>query len=206
MSYLRNILTNVVTAALDYEGAAYRALIAQRTTAVATVTPDPNVAMEEGGPYTIGIGEPIWEEVPSERASTFPNRCLVGVLDAAAVGADTQVLLTAGLTNDITVTKATYTPVSAIKGADTNSRTLKILSGTETGVWHEKEAPTTNIVAKAALVKEIESAAGAEKALTLESSEKLAVKAGTNVVAVSQHVGTGIADPGGIVLVTYTHD
>ena len=207
MSYLRNILTNVVTANLDRESEQYLALVKQRTTAASnTVTPDPNVAMVEGGSYTIGAGEPIWEDIPGERAAKFASRCIVGVLDATLVGGDSQALLTGGLADDITVTGVTYNPVAAIKGADTNSRTMSVVSGTESGVWHEKEADTVNVIAKLALVKEVESAANAEKKLTLEEAGKLKVTAGTNVVAISLHVGTGIVDPGGIVLVTYTHD
>lgn len=206
MSYLRNILTNVATVDLERESEAYLALVKQRTTAVSTVTPDPNVAMTEGGTYTIGVGEPIWEDIPAERAAKFASRCVVGVLDATLVAGDSQALLTSGLPDDITVTAVTYNPVAAIKGADTNSRTMSVVSGTESGVWHEKEADTVNVVAKLALVKEVEVPSNAEKKLTLEAAEKLKVTAGTNMVAISLHVGTGIIDPGGIILVTFTHD
>lgn len=198
MSYLRNKISNAVTASLDAQGVVYRALIAQKVAATQQVSPDPSVKGEEGAAFTIRAGEPLWEDIPIERAETFANRVLAGVLDPAGAAVDTRAILSDGLDRDITITAATYTPNAAIKGAETNSRTVSIIDVTEAA------APVT--AAKAALVAGVESPAGVEKALGLEEAAKLKVKAGANVVANSAHVGTGIPDPGGIVLVTYTHD
>lgn len=197
MSYLRNILTNVVTAELDYQSSEYQTLILQRTTAASnTITPDPNVKMEEGLSYTIGANEPIWEDIPEERAELFTNRALVALLDAAAIAVDTQAVLSKGLTRDITITKVTYSPKAAIKGAATNFRTLSIVAGSE------EASPAT--VAKYAFESGDNAEAEVEKEITLESGHT--AKAGLNLIVKSVHSGTGIADPGGIVLVTYTHD
>lgn len=198
MSYLRNIITNAVTADLDPQGVVYRTLIGQKLASDTTVSPDQTVQGNEAasGTFTVRAGEPIWEDMPVERAEQHPNRVLAGVLDAAAVGVDTQAILSRGLDRDITITAAEYTPNGAIKGAATNFRTVSIVSG------DEEASPVTN--AKLAYESGVNAAAGAESALALESGVK--VKAGVNVVAVSKHSGTGIADPGGIVLVTYTHD
>jgi hypothetical protein len=198
MNYLRNKLTNVVTAGLDPNGEVYNLLAAQRVTQDTEVTPDPSVEGLFGGPYTVHAGQTVWEDVPQRRAAEFPNRCLVGLLDPAAIAADTRVNLSTGLERDITITAATYTPKETIKGADTNSRTISVIDVTESA------SPVT--AAKAALTNGIESPAGVAKALTLEEAAKLKVKAGSNVVANSAHVGTGIADPGGLVIVTYTHN
>jgi hypothetical protein len=197
MSYLRNILTNVVTAPLEYQGAEYQTLITQRTTAASnTVTPDPNVKMEEGLAYTIGANEPIWEDIPEERAELFTKRCYVGILDAAAVGVDTQCVLTAAVTRDITLTAVTYRPNAAIKGAATNFRTVSIVDASEAA------SPVT--LAKYAFEASDNAEAEVEKEIPLESGHT--AKAGVNLIAKSVHSGSGIADPGGVVLVTYTHD
>jgi hypothetical protein len=200
VSYLRNILKNVVTAELSSESPVYRALIAQRTTASSnTVTVDPSVQMEEGtSTYTIGANEPVWEEIPSERAVTFASRVLAGVLDPAAVAVDTRAILSPALSTDITITAVEYTPVAAVKGAATNFRTISVITAPEAA------SPVT--AAKLALEAGINLVAGEENTITLEEAAKLKAKAGVSVVAASTHSGTGIADPGGIVLVTYTHD
>src|ERR1700748_2279371 len=131
MEYLRNILTNTVTNLLDPESDVYRALIEQKVSGEHTVTPDPNVKGEEGTSYTVRSGEPLWESIPVERADAFTDRCLVGVLDAAAAGVDSQTTLTNGLDKDITITAAEYQPSAAIKGAATNFRTIEIVAGVE---------------------------------------------------------------------------
>lgn len=196
MSYLRNILTNAVTSDLDPQGVVYQALIKQRTSKDERVTPDASVKGNEGTTFTVKSGSPVWEDMPVERAELHATRVLAGVLDPAAVGVDTQAILSRGLDRDITITGATYTPNEGIKGAATNFRTVSIVAGDELA------SPATN--AKIAFEAGINAVAGEPSSLTLESGVK--AKAGINVVAVSKHSGTGIADPGGIVLVNYTHD
>jgi hypothetical protein len=117
-------------------------------------------------------------------------------VDAAAVGVDTQTVVCeapfAG-----SVSRVTYTPVTTITGANTNSRTLTVTERGATGVG------STN-VATLALVSGVNAAADAEKALTLSAAANLVVAAGDVISFESTHVGTGIADPGGQVLVEFT--
>jgi hypothetical protein len=205
MSYLRNILTNTATLDIDSNSEVYRALISQRTTAASnTITPDPNVEYEEGSTFTIGPNEPIWEEVPVERQQKLSSFVLAAILPAAALAVDTQAILTPGAAHDLTITAVTYRPNAAIKGVETNSRTIAVVYETESGEWKEKEAPKVPTLAKLLFTKEVNAEKEVEKTITLEAGLK--VKAGLDVVATSVHSGTGLVDPGGLVLVTFTQD
>lgn len=114
--------------------------------------------------------------------------------------ADTQPVATAG--NDASesvgpapfagvVASVTYTPSAAITGANTNSRTLKVVNKGSAGSG-------TNVVAELALVSGVNPAAAVQKALTLSgTASKLEVAEGDVLLFVSEHVGTGITDPGG---------
>lgn len=199
MSYLRNVVTNAVTADLDTNGVVYQTLTKQRTTADQTITPDSSVKGNEApGSLTLRAGSPIWEDMPEERAELHATRVLAAVLDPAGAAVDTRTTLSRGLERDIVITAAEYQPSAAIKGAATNFRTISIIAGDELA------SPVT--AAKLAFEAGTNAGENVETALTLEEAAKLKVKAGINVVADSKHSGTGIADPGGIVLVTYTHD
>lgn len=117
-------------------------------------------------------------------------------VDAVAAGSDAQTVVCeapfAG-----SVSRVTYTPVAAVTGANTNSRTLTV---TERGA---AGSGSTN-VATLALVSGVNAAADAEKALTLSAAANLVVAAGDVLTFESTHVGTGIADPGGQVLIEFT--
>jgi hypothetical protein len=93
------------------------------------------------------------------------------------------------------VSSVTYTPSASITGANTNSRTLKLVNKGSAGSG-------TNVVAELALVSGVNPAAFVQKALTLSgTASKLEVAEGDVLVFVSEHVGTGITDPGGEVQV-----
>lgn len=206
MSYLRNILNNTATLDIDSNSEIYRALISQRTTAASnTITPDPAVEYEEGSTFTIGPNEPIWEEVPVERQQKLSSFVMAAILPPAALAVDTQAVLSAALGHDITATAVTYRPAAAIVGAASNYRTIAVVYETESGEWKEKEAPKVPTLAKLAFSSgAVTAEKEVEKAITLEAGVK--VKAGLNLVATSVHTGTGLVDPGGLVLVTFTQD
>src|SRR5438309_1122494 len=92
-----------------------------------------------------------------------------------------------------TVVKATYIPNAAVTGAATNSRTLNVINGGATG------AGATN-VATLPLVGGTNLVANQENNLNLSGT--LAVNGGDAIQFQSLSVGTGIADPGGIAVVT----
>jgi hypothetical protein len=95
-----------------------------------------------------------------------------------------------------TVTSVTYTPSgSGITGANTNSRTLKVVNKGQSGSG-------STVVADLALTSGINATAFDEKALTLSgTAANLVVAEGDVLAFVSEHVGTGLADPGGEVQV-----
>lgn len=95
-----------------------------------------------------------------------------------------------------TVTGVSYTPDATITGAATNNRTLSLVNKAQDGTG-------TTVVATLSLVNGVNIAASDEGALTLSGTPaNLVVAAGDELAFVSTHVGTGIADPGGLVQVT----
>lgn len=122
----------------------------------------------------------------------------VVTLDVSAVG-------TAG--NDATtivgeapfagvITGVAYVPAAAITGAATNNRAVSLVNKGQTGVG-------TAVPATLGFGNTVNAAAFDEKALTLSgTAADLVVAAGDVFAWTSIHVGTGIADPGGVVRVT----
>jgi hypothetical protein len=114
------------------------------------------------------------------------------VVPAAAAGADADSPLDeapfAG-----TVTTVTYHPDAAITGANTNSRTVTLYNRGQAGSG-------TTVVAQLAFVSGVNAAQFAGKAITLSVvANATTVAAGDILEWNSLHVGTGIADPGGMV-------
>jgi hypothetical protein len=95
-----------------------------------------------------------------------------------------------------TVSEVTYTPAAALTGANTNSRTLNLYNRGTAGTG-------TTLVATLALVSGVNLVDNDEKAITLSGTAANLVLAEGDVLEwESLAVGTGIADPGGVVQVT----
>lgn len=90
-----------------------------------------------------------------------------------------------------TVAAVTYTPVAALSGAATNTRTLNLINKGSDGTG-------TTLVATLALVSGVNLVAFDEKTITLSATAaNLEVEAGDILQWQSLHVLTGITDPGG---------
>lgn len=100
-----------------------------------------------------------------------------------------------------TVTSVSYIPDTAITGANTESRTVSLINKGAAGSG-------TTAPALLAMVSGVNSAAFDEKAITLSATAAdLDVASGDVLAWKSLHVGsTGLADPGGTVIVTLTRD
>jgi hypothetical protein len=97
-----------------------------------------------------------------------------------------------------TVTKATYIAAALITGAATNNRTQTLTNRGPAGAG-------VAAVAVVAYGAASNAPAHAEKALVLSvTPANLVVAAGDVLTFDSTHIGTGIADPGGVVLVEIT--
>ena len=98
---------------------------------------------------------------------------------------------------DAVVTKVEYVAASTITGAATNNRTLSVTN-------KKGYASGTATVASLAFSSGAVVATGfVPKAITLSgTAADLAVAAGDVLVFNSTHIGTGIADPGGLVRIT----
>lgn len=93
-----------------------------------------------------------------------------------------------------TITAVQYVPSALITGADTNSRTLTLVNRGTDGSGNTTAATL-------ALTNGVNAAAYTPSALTNGSAGNRAVLAGQYLSFTSTSVGTGIADPGGLVRV-----
>jgi hypothetical protein len=97
---------------------------------------------------------------------------------------------------DGTVSAVTYTTVTAITGANTNTRSVSLVNKGQAGAG-------TTVVATLQFNAGVNTVAADEKAVTLSgTAADLVVVAGDVLQWQSTAVGTGIADPGGLVAVT----
>lgn len=95
-----------------------------------------------------------------------------------------------------TVTAVTYTPVTAITGANTNTRSVSLVNKALDGTG-------TTVVATIQYNSGVNAAAADENTVTLSGTPaNLNLAAGAVLQWQSTHIGTGIADPGGLVNVT----
>lgn len=122
--------------------------------------------------------------------------------NAAAVAAASDLETKVGESQHTgTVTRVAYIPASAITGANTESRTLQLFNrGTD--------GSGTTKVAELALTSGVNAAADDAKAVTIiTAADADAVAEGDVLEFKSLHVGsTGLADPGGQVVVEVSRD
>lgn len=93
------------------------------------------------------------------------------------------------------VVSVNYAPDTAITGVDTNTRTFSLRNRGLTGVG------TTVVATRTANLAGGNWAAFDEKALTMQATPNDIIAEGDVLEFLSLHVGTGIADPGGLVVV-----
>jgi hypothetical protein len=130
-------------------------------------------------------------------ASSPQAKTIERVVPATATGADAELDLTV-VSEAGTVTAVTYTPSTVLTGADTNSRTVVLVNKGAAGSG-------TTIVATKAYTNGVNAAADVPNAVTLSgTAANLVVAAGDVLVWQSTHVGTGLADPGGLVHIEIT--
>lgn len=99
---------------------------------------------------------------------------------------------------DGTVTMVSYTPVSDITGADTDSRSINVHNRGDDG-------DGTTEMASIDFVADTDAAQYDETLLTLSSTDGATdVSKGDIITVQSLHVGSGLADPGGTVQVEIT--
>jgi hypothetical protein len=100
--------------------------------------------------------------------------------------------------SDGTVTAVTYAPVTAITGANTNTRSVSLVNKGQSGAG-------STVIATIQYNSGVNAAAADENTVTLSGTPaNLVVAAGDILQWQSTAVGTGIADPGGLVCLTIT--
>lgn len=99
-----------------------------------------------------------------------------------------------------TVAAAAYVPSATITGVATNTRKLELVNKGQSGAG-------TTVAASIQFDNGINATAFDEKALTLSGTAgNLVVAAGDVLAWVSTHLASGIADPGGLVIVELVRD
>lgn len=118
-------------------------------------------------------------------------------IPATAQGSDAEfVTFVAPVTG--TITAVGYAPVAAINGADTNTRKLELFN-------RKADGSGVASVASVQFNAGVNASQYVQKALTLSgTAANLDVTAGDVLTFKSTHVGTGLADPGGMVAVTFS--
>ncbi len=91
------------------------------------------------------------------------------------------------------VTTATYTPAANIKGQDTNTRMLSLVNKGQSGSGNQ-------VMASVTLVNGINMTAGVPYNVPLQN---VSFQSGDEIYWDSDAIGTGLADPGGVVTVNY---
>jgi hypothetical protein len=95
-----------------------------------------------------------------------------------------------------TISAVTYVPVSAITGANTNTRSVSLVNKGQTGSG-------STVVATLQFNSGVNAGASAMTSVTLSGTAANRVVAAGDVLQwQSAAVGTGIADPGGLVLIS----
>lgn len=131
---------------------------------------------------------------------TFPmNRTYeVTVQPVSTAGNDLRTIIGRAVENE-TVTGVYYIPVSTQAGANTNTRTLNLYNRNAT------DGTGTTLVATLALTSGVDLTDNVAKTITLSATAaNLLLTAGQVLEWESLHVSSGIADPGGKVIVTTT--
>ena len=94
---------------------------------------------------------------------------------------------------DGVVDSVTYLSDTAITGANTNTRSVSLVNLTQSSA----------VIATLQFNSGVNTVVGTEKAITLSgTAANLNITAGDVLQWQSTHVGTGIADPGGLVVIT----
>lgn len=121
----------------------------------------------------------------------FPSAALPAV--ATATDSDVAVFVAPF---DCTVTAVTYTPNALITGANTNTRAVRLRNKGQDGSG-------ATVVAELQFNSGVNAAAFDEKAVTLSgTAANLDLTAGDVLALFSDSVGTGLADPGGLLRVS----
>lgn len=112
----------------------------------------------------------------------------------ATAGTDSTIILSEA-PYAATVTGVTYSPDAAITGANTNTRRVALINRGAAGAG-------TTVVAELQFDSGVNGVAGDEKTITLSATAaNLVLVAGDILAWFSDAVGTGLADPGGLVQV-----
>lgn len=116
-------------------------------------------------------------------------------LPAVATGTDSDVAVFIA-PFDCVVTGVTYTPNATITGANSNTRALRLRNKGLTGAG-------STVVAELQFDSGVNATAFDEKAITLSgTAANLNLAAGDVLALFSDAVGTGLADPGGLLRVS----
>jgi len=176
--YLRRKSDSAVTQNLDSSSAEYQQLAALR---------DP-----------VNTQYPLWEEVAEQDiVATNPRAWVINDPGAATAANETASAGVPSRPGAITAA-VLFANSPGIVGQATNSRTITVVQGTAPGA----ATPARTTLATLALLAGVNAPTGqASTPFTINSANFIE---GAPLEVNSAAVGTGLADPGGLVIITYT--
>lgn len=178
MGYLKNTQNGAVSQLLNSDSAEYQKVSALRIPGSANLS--------------------LWEEVAEEDVNFGGPRAIILNEPGAAVGADETVTMPGEPGRPGNITQANLFTDADLIGAATNSRTITVVQGSAQGAG----SPARTVLATLALVAGVNALKGA--ASPNFTINQAAFIGGAPLEVASTHIGTGIADPGGLVVVLYT--
>lgn len=142
--------------------------------------------------------------MPATNQSPFLQRMEINVPAVATAGNDQELpagrVNLGGTGNTGVVTAVRYLANAAYTGAATNYRSFQVRNKGQAGTG-------TTVVAQLDGINAVNLAAFDEAAITLSgTAANLVVNDGDVLSSYSLHVGTGLADPGGKLIIEYTRD
>lgn len=126
----------------------------------------------------------------------YPRDLTIQENVGAAAATDDLSTIVGRMDRPATVNSVSYIPAANQSGAATNNRTLTLYNRGTAGSG-------TAVLARLTLSSGVNLSDNIPKTITLGSAADLSVGVGDVLEWESLHVNTGVADPGGMVIVTY---
>lgn len=125
---------------------------------------------------------------------------LTATVPARVVGTASATVVIGEAPENMDVAEVTYAPNAAITGAATNHFRVRVINRGQSGAG-------TEVLAELAFDAGVTAAAGDERTIPLSATTALLdLDAGDVLAFESANVGTGMADPGGLLQVTLNRD
>lgn len=200
MPFLRKRDTGAVTDELSEDSREYQLLKSVKFATNVTAFVPAGQTPVGGSGGSILAGQPMWEAVAEEDVNDANGRVLVADVPPAATAGTETADVTTDRDRGGTLTDVEYVPSSAVTGQATNNRTITLQQVAVTATPARTVTALANVAWDAT-----HSNAGNQRPTALTITTAAFSGAAPEVLqVVSAPVGTGLADPGGVLYAVYT--